>query len=147
MEGMPAEALEPISIDVVLGGQTFVFREPVRRQARALMRRVLRMMARHDELIGEVQKQGDGEQPRDLATLSFDAMANAFDFTDDMQDCVYDALGVDAATRKTLDATASELEIQTAFQAIVEVIKRPFVGSPPAIQATKTPEEAPPPPS
>ena len=165
MEGIPDDVFEPISVDVVLGGQTFVFREPVRRQARALMGRVLRMMARNHEAIRQVQRMAhtdapekaevteDSEPITDDISESLDLnsaerwslAANGMDFTNETLDFIYDALGLDAATRKTLDDDATEDEIGIAFSSILETINRPFVGSPAIIQETKTPNEVSPP--
>ena len=164
MEGIPDDVFEPISVDVVLGGQTFVFREPVRRQARALMGRVLRMMARNHEAIRQVQRMVHtdasdvAETAEDTESIKDETLeavglnsaerwslaGNGMDFTNETLDFIYDALGLDAATRKTLDDDATEDEIGIAFSSILETINRPFVGSPSATLETKTPDEAPP---
>ena len=115
----PKTAAANAPVDVILLGAPFPFREPRKVKATALLGRGMRILAQSGAM--------DGAEDIDLTAQ----MANAFGLMERVEDIiafVCDALDFDRVQKARLEAEFDFAELNKAYQTIIEVLQRPFVG-------------------
>jgi hypothetical protein len=139
----PKTALENPPIEVVLGGKAYQFPEPSKRRGTHLMGAGLELMGKYgfDALMdasGEIDVTNvdlkppgppDAEAQAAAANVDLEMTGRMIQALYPMVDWLVDALKVPKDERKALENSDLQFqEIAGAFNAVMEVLQRPFVG-------------------
>ena len=131
-----AEILENAPVNIELAGRSYPFAEPGKRRGRGLLRSMLQIVEDFPGLGDIAEGAGDETEPEaeeDIKTPREPTTKEAAEMlgaVDAILDFLYQAIPAAGEDRKHIDDNAGEDEIGAAFEAVVEVVQRPFENSP-----------------
>ena len=120
---VPKTAAENAPVDITFCDVTYQFSEPPKRRTYTLLGRGLQILG-HSESAKLMDEQGG----IDLLSRNMIAMGATMEQTPEMLEFVYDAFRMDKKVRKQVENDFVFAELLATFQAIIEVLQRPFVG-------------------